>query len=518
MYRQGLLPSGDPMRATVQGDVRLEGSQLNCMGCHRRSGLGASEGGRVVPPVTGPALYQPREMRRQSQYRRLFRTRSGEPALRPAYTDESLARAIRAGLDPDGRPLDALMPRYMLSDADMAALVAYLKSLSSGPDPGVTDSEIHLATVVAQQIPVTERQAMIQVLEAFVRDKNAETRHELKRARHGPWYKDYLYGAYRKWALHVWELTGDPSTWGNQLEDHYRRQPVFALVSGIAEDWRPIHGFADRHGLPTLFPNTRLPVVDDPQGYTLYLSKGLVLEAEALAVHLLRATDGPMGMRILQIYDARGEAAARAFRQAIQRTEALTLHERRIEEAGITSPGLWGSLLGQERPSALVLWLEGLDLETLAQALAGTQPPEAVYLSSSLGADIGFPPPKGLQGRVYLVYPHALPEPPSRGVARGRAWLRAKHIPVTDEALQANTYFAISMLGMALKGSLDLFSREYLIERVEHMTENALSTGSYPHLSLGPAQRFASKGAYIVQPLGDGPRTRLVPVSDWIVP
>ncbi len=36
-----------------------------------------------------------------------------------------------------------------------------------------------------------------------------------------------------------------------------------------------------------------------------------------------------------------------------------------------------------------------------------------------------------------------------------------------------------------------------------------------PNISLGPNQRFASNGAYIVRIGADG---RLTPVSDWIVP
>jgi hypothetical protein len=43
------------------------------------------------------------------------------------------------------------------------------------------------------------------------------------------------------------------------------------------------------------------------------------------------------------------------------------------------------------------------------------------------------------------------------------------------------------------------------------------STNAYPRLSLGPSQRHASKGAYIVRFGGTG-GTELQAESDWIIP
>jgi len=42
-------------------------------------------------------------------------------------------------------------------------------------------------------------------------------------------------------------------------------------------------------------------------------------------------------------------------------------------------------------------------------------------------------------------------------------------------------------------------------------------TTIYPHLSLGPGQRFASKGAYIVR-FADEKSDKLIAESDWIIP
>jgi hypothetical protein len=47
----------------------------------------------------------------------------------PPYTDALIKRAITRGLDPAGEPLDWTMPRWRISDADFADLLAYLKTL-----------------------------------------------------------------------------------------------------------------------------------------------------------------------------------------------------------------------------------------------------------------------------------------------------------------------------------------------------------------------------------------------------
>jgi len=79
-------------------------------------------------------------------------------------------------------------------------------------------------------------------------------------------------------------------------------------------------------------------------------------------------------------------------------------------------------------------------------------------------------------------------------MARMGAWLRARNVPPADERIQANTYFAATIAGDALAHMDENFSRDYFIERVEHMTEQSLFPSVYPRLSLGPGQRFASRG------------------------
>jgi mono/diheme cytochrome c family protein len=54
---------------------------------------------------------------------------SEEHAGHEPYTEETIRRAIRSGVDPEGRPLDPTMPRWDMKDEDMDDLIDYLRTL-----------------------------------------------------------------------------------------------------------------------------------------------------------------------------------------------------------------------------------------------------------------------------------------------------------------------------------------------------------------------------------------------------
>lgn len=526
IYRQGILPSGQPLRAIVQGDVTLAGPQLPCATCHGRSGFGAREGEAFVPPITGPALYRPREAPQAQLFSKLYRdiqppriqARVRDPRLRPAYTDETLAIALRDGKDPTGRRLDPLMPRYVLSDEDLRHISAYLHTLSATPSPGVTASTIHFATVVTDGVEPTRRQAMLDVLEAYVRWKNADTTRLVQRSGLSAWYKEALPETYRAWVLHVWELTGPAATWYDQLNTYYRQQPVFALLSGIGTGaWQPVHDFCEAAAVPCLFPHTDLPVVAPAGVYTLYLFRGLSGEARSLA-HYLHAT-GPAvkTARLVQVYRdvESGLTPARALRQALQDHGILHLQDQIITDR--PTPDFWRTLGQNAPPAVLVLWLDKADVATLELAQDALAPVRQIYLSASLLQ--GMPPwfYHSLRDKMYLIYPFALPHHDSPHGYRVRAWLRSRGVRRTHERIQFNTHFALSIADHALMQLGENFFRDYFIETIEHETEAASNLGVFPHLNLGPGQRFVSTGSYIVR-LSDQVQGGLEAVSDWIIP
>lgn len=502
IYMEGRLATGEVVSATVQGDVPLDGSQFTCVSCHRRSGMGAIEGERVVAAVTGPELFQ---------------ARSGRYAPRPSYTEETLARAIREGIDPAGRALDPLMPLYRLPESGMAALIAYLKQLGAAPSPGVTDEEIHFATIVAPGADPERERAMLAVLETFFDEKNRETRAEERRAKAGPFYRDYINLAFRRWVLHVWRLEGPPETWGPQLDAHYAAEPVFAALSGLGVgEWRPIHEFCEKSSLPCVLPNTELPPLDDDLGYySIYFFRGVAIEAEAIARHL--AGDGAPESPVLQVFraDPAGRTAAAALREALSRGGGRPVTDWRVAAAAELSPQGLAERLAAARAAVLVLWLGESDLALVA----GDAPPgaERLYVSSVLLESRLDAVPDSLRPDGFAAQPYTLSrERRGRGI-RVNSWLQARGIGSPHALIQSQTYFACRLVGQGLAHIKRNFFRDYLIDTIDHAEAMAPYSVYHPRLSFGPGQRVLSKGCYVA-PLGGGPEGILEPQAAWIVP
>lgn len=510
IYLDGLLLSGKPVRATVQQGVALSGAAAACVQCHRRSGLGGSEGQNTIRPIAGRLLFSPAQA--EAVGRRP--EPAGGVATRPGYTRATLARALREGIDPAGRALDALMPRYAVGDEEIAQLYAYLEGLSSASAPGVTDREIHFSTIVTPGVDPDKRRALLDVLQAYFRDKNGGTRKEVRRREVG---SEQMYRAFRTWVLHVWELGGAPETWHAQLEAHYRQQPVFAVIGGLGHgSWQPVHGFCEEAGLPCVFPDVDYPVVEGAGYYSLYFSRGVTLEADVLARQLAETRSGMGGIAQVFRDDALGRLPAQALREAMQRREAGALADYPVSGGPVAAES-WARLLHDARPATLVVWLDPSDVQGLAATGAPPAGLQAVYLSASLSAVPPASLPAEWLDRVRMVYPFALPANRARHLARMHAWLRARNVPFADARTQANAYFAATLTGDVMAHLGENFSRDYFIEGIEQMTEVSLSPSIYPRLSLGPGQRFASKGGYIVSFPGEAGGAP-VPANGWLVP
>lgn len=506
LYRTGLAQGGQGVPAIVQGDLRVSSTDMPCASCHRRSGWAGAESSISVAPVTGAALFAP--VTRGG--REMGTLRTAGPGTRPAYTEATLLRAIREGVDPAGRVLSPAMPRYALEDADGAGLVAHLRSLSAAPPPGVTGSELHLATITTPGVSAADRQAVLDVLRAYVRDKNAGTRQETRRRERGPWDMKQHYSAYRDWTLHEWELTGPPAGWPAQLAELYRREPVFALLGGIADqDWTPVHEFAEAFHVPVVLPQTPLPAdrTADESFFTLYFSRGVALEADRLVERLAQAR----APQLWQLSRCETPGQAAAARVAARIPAGTRMTTRCLDHAAAPTADIWEGALPPG--TVLALWLNASDVAALLPTLPASI--GDVYLSSTLLGDDRPRPPAALGDRLLLLHPFVPPGDLERHAGRALAWLKAKGLAARPVAI--NALLAPLLAAEALTHPRALDSREYFVERVEAMAARSPTRSAYPETVFGPKRRFASAGCYVLG-IPASPDTPYRKVGEWFVP
>lgn len=507
IYEQGVLSNGRLLVGKRQDQFVVEGHNAACIHCHRRSGMGLSEGGNFIPPVTATALFGKLKL---NTYGRLPASASGMtfknwPSLtRPEYDNQTLAHALRKGFSSSGYQFQYLMPRYELDEPDMQALLAYLHNLSTHDSSGIELNVAHFATVITPEQPAEKRTAFLDVLQGCMKEKfNAAD------------------PASFQWKLHVWELSGPTSSWQNQLKTLYENRPVFALISGLGQDeWGPVAGYCEAQGLPCLFPNVLQPASDQEQAYNFYFFRGSQLEADVMTKYLLdKPAQGAIKrIRLISRDDAIGERAAQSVRAQIA---PHNLQFEHIALRELTTADMARALDGLTQVDALIMMLSSEDLALLSHY--SDQPPKVAYLlmSGTLGGLEETQLAKSWRTKALMTYPY---DPPVRWNRRMdfnlRPWLAAHNIPRKDERMQGNTLAACNLLYEGILRLRGQYLRDYLVETIENYPAsmgNAPAAQAFPRFSLGPGQRFSSKGAHLVRFSGPDMR-QLLPEQEWIIP
>jgi hypothetical protein len=561
IYNEGKLSSGAELTGTRLGNSVVSGDSAACVSCHRRSGMGQVEGDILVQPITGAYLFATNDDKRLATMDPHVSKRFNQ--THEPYDNSTLDAAIRHGINSQGREMSVLMPRYNLSEAELNALIVYLKQLSLQWSPGVTQTNISFATVITPDVDPLRRKVMIDMMRTIFRQKNSSTvnakqshtRHHMTSA------AEMVLGTERNWDLDIWELHGQPDTWGKQLTELYRSHPVFALVSGMSNStWQPVHDFCDSEHVPCWFPSVDAPGKTQSP-YAFYFSGGVRLESVVLAYYLSHQKGS--SRHVVQIYRD-GEVARSASQSLTQALAGSSISvEDKILSSDLNAADSLRQVLGQvKRDDVLMFWLRPDDIE----ALGKVKPVSAQnYFSAVLAKGENAPLPADWREHSYLVYPYELPENRMKNLDYFNAWLNISKIPLVDEIMQSEVFFALNFMTDTLAEMLDNIYRDYLLERAETMlskresaksaqetrdrlvlgrqgdlirkygastmeesrriqisnrhdsSDKSEGTTLYPHLSLGPDQRFASKVGYIVR-FADESGSKLIAESMLIVP
>lgn len=515
------------MESVVMGDTAVPGTSFACVSCHMLSGFGSIEGGVITIPTNGKSLYTPRKpptgIRSSMAGMGVVKGQlpPEPPPARPAYTDEALATAIRRGIDPSGRTLGPVMPRYKLNERDMAVMIAYLKSLSSSYSPGVDDQTMRFATVAGEDVPPELREQQAALLEKLLFRMNEQARDfeaRLKNPKLNRHISKTGRLVYRNLTLSRWILKGPPESWRAQLEEHYRREPVFALLGGIANgDWKPVHDFSESNRIPCLFPQTEFPVVSDANTYTFYLSKGYYQEGEAAARFINRNADSAESRPVFQIVrDSRiGRALSNGFEESWRELGQRPPQTLRLQPGESVNSGTLEKLIGKEPQAILLVW-DGEEAMSVLESIANMKNrPDSVFISSnSLGKKTAALPDR-VREFTFITHPYRLPREESQLEEFYLGNARKDGINKDDaDRILKRTYPLNRILIQALSEMKENFYRDYLLDIISMSRD--LEVPLYERLSFAPGQRYASKGCYIVQQ-SRGSNPTFIKISDWVI-
>lgn len=463
IYLKGVSPSGGEITAEMGEGVDVPASAVPCAGCHGRDGRGRPEGGVSPSDVTWESLTRPYEVTRPDGRRH------------PAYDERLLKRAITLGFDPAGNRLHAAMPRFRMSQEDMADLIAWLKQMSRESDQGVRADAVRIGAVLPPAGPLTP-------MARAVRSALAARFEEANRGG-GIWG--------RRVELRELELSGPPAGWPDQVKGFLEKEEVFAVTGGFVAG-------ADRE-LPALFAERETPLLGP---FTLHPNQGnrqvffLLSGLEEQVRALVRSAPQVRHPIVLAPEGADLDAAVRAG----------TWEAVRYPRSGLEPQGLARRLAGQGTDAVLFLGSgpEGLALLRAADGL-GWHPLLLATASAADGSLLSAPP--AFDGRIFVAVP-ALP-----GIPEAYRRLADLHgLPPEHLSAQLSALAAAELLLAGLERSGRDLTRDRLIERLEEL--RGFDTGFVPPVTYGPARRLGSRGAYILK--ADLKRRSLAPDPGWI--
>lgn len=504
LYEQGIDASGKPLTGVRFDKSTVSGADAACINCHRKSGMGGVEGTTVVTPINAEFLFHRTKLTLAIVDPRI---RMGFNFPQKSYTEDGVKKAITQGIKVDGSPLGSLMPRYTLDRRSADAIVAYLKTLSSTLSPGIGKDYIQFATVIAPGVDEENVSILRSVMKGYVNRHNLTMDDSV---RHHRASFDVYPRVPREWRMEVWELKGQPKTWPGQLQMFYRKNPAFALISGlILERNQEVHDFCEKNQVPCLFPSANAPPERESR-YNIYFNRGVALEADILADHLSHQTNKPG--RVVQVVEP-GEVAAYAAKSLTRSLSAQGIASDVHVLTGDGKADLQKVFSGVTPQDVIMAWL---DPDALTRLHDGPAFPEVdLYLSGLMTGGEYSQFSDRWKHKALFVYPFEVGAKRINQEAPLYGWTTTNQIPGLNERLQSESFYNLLLLSEAIGQMLNNLYREYLIERVEDILSMGFNKSIYPSMSLAANQRFASKSGYIVRVKEDN---KLQIVSERITP
>lgn len=376
------------------------------------------------------------------------------------------------------------MPRYTMSDADMADLIAYLKRVQTESDPGLSATTIRIGTVLPAEGPLGMAGAAMRiVIEAYFDFVNAT---------------GGIHGRDLELVVGEWGADDTPAFW--QAQDLVSNEPLFALIAAYLPGYEAeFSALVDEQQLPLIGPHTLMGTGGGGR-YEFFLQAGLAEQGEALVEAVLQQAvvaqaDQPrIGIVYprLQGFDGLVDAArARAARHGIERVAMVPYEANGFDAskavATLRSAGSEAILFLGSASEFVALGTEASELDWKPALLAPGIRVERGVVEM----------PQSFAGEVYLAYASLPADHTPDGTNLFEALHRDRGLNYRESVSQIAAFSAARVLVEALEKAGPGLSREQLVASLEGM-EN-FQPGLTAAVSFNPNRRMGPGGAYVVR-------------------
>ncbi|HZI59289.1 MAG TPA: ABC transporter substrate-binding protein [Pyrinomonadaceae bacterium] len=485
IYLRGASPSGKEITAMV-GDMDLPASTLTCAGCHGLRGEGKTEGGVTAGNLTWADLAKP-----------YGHTHSTGRKHGP-FNEKLFTRSLVQGLDPAGNEMAVAMPRYEMSDEDMANLIAYLKRIESDRDPGLTATSVRLGTILPKEGGLSEiGAAMKDVLTAYFANVND---------------RGGIYN--RSIELQTIQTGSDAAATAANVRKLVENGELFAMVSGLSAGAdKELAALTQETEIPFMGPVTLLPQTGFQSNRNVfYLLPGASEQARALVN--FAANKPELQKRRLAIVHSQNELALAAA-EAIEdqaRKKSWTTTRKSYSGKLVDAAGIAATLKGEGTEAVFFLGAGGEEALFINAAAAANWTPYVFLLGALAGRELVQSVPLSFKDHVFLSFPTVPGDVTPEGMAELRALQEKYKFATRHVASQLMAFAAAKIFTEALKRAGRDLSREKLVTELEGLYE--YETGVTPRITFGPNRRVGAMGAYVVSI--DPAKKEFVSASGWV--
>lgn len=467
IYLRGESTSGRKITAML-GELDVPPSTMTCGGCHGLRGEGKTEGGVTAGNLTWTNMIKSYGHTHPSGRKH------------GAYDEVLFTRSLVQGKDPAGNDLAVAMPRYEMSPADIADLVAYLKRIETDRDPGLTETTITVGTILPKSGALAETgAAMKDVLAAYFANVNEN----------GGIYN-------RRIELQTIDAGPDASTTAANARKSIEN--VFALVGGVSAGAdKELAAVTKETETPFLGAATLLTQTNARDNRTLfYLLPGAGQQARALVN--FAAKNPELKKSRVAIIHAENElalAAVTAIDDEARKLGWTSVTKKALSTTGFDATAIAAALKAEGVETVFFIG-SGRESEFINAAAASNWTPHVFLLGALTTRNLLNALPPSFKDRVFLAFPTVPADVGPTGLAELRALEQKYKFAPGHTASKLNAFAGAKIFTEALKRAGRDLSREKLVTALEGLYE--YETGVTPSITFGPNRRVGSMGSYVV--------------------